>query len=551
MAQNIERIPDDNYWINKFQLIVKPEQSGKTFVMIQQMIKNLNENNNNNTINFIFCDNNLLLTNQTLHRIGSTNELFNEYQDLDGNTYLEFSSHSRTKYKTQESVFHAIIVKKVRHIICCANFKRIDDIYNLIEEINVNIAEQYYFKIWIDEVDKFISYIDNTFNDLMINQHNVNVVGLTATPKRLFDIYSEINVLPIENTTSENYHGWEDNDRIIKENNFNYLGFIEHILDICNDENKIQPNTRWFIPALNTKASHHNVKDLCVENYNMCVIIINGQGLKIYTPNDVYEHKKDAELNTMLINYINIYNLNRYSIVITGNICISRGITIMSEEFMIDYAILSQCNNKCEASQLAGRTKGNIKHYRNYKIPIVYTTSKFNDVAIKWERQSRNLAKLAFDKEQIGEETIINKNEMKTCGEDYEYKIKGHTWNDLFNSYASAKQFLNKVKRHMRTNVNLKGTKKNVIHSNENTEFYSITSKLLKAGETTNDLTKYNRLTIERCNDLKCVYDIEASRCISTTNKGSRYLILPVYKNEDSLAKDVKFQVRYLYYKKN
>lgn len=545
MYQNNERDATDNYWINKFQLIVKPEQSGKTFVMIQQMIKNLNEDNN--IINFIFCDNNLLLTNQTLHRIGGTNELFNEYQDSDGNKYLEFSSHSRTKYKTQESVFHAIVVKKVKHIICCTNFKRIEDIYNLIEEINVNIAEQYYFKIWIDEVDKFISYIDNTFNDLMINQHNVNVIGLTATPKRLFDNYSEINVLPIENTTSENYHGWEDNKIIIKEiNNLNYLGFIEYILDICNDENKIQPNTRWFVPASNTKASHHNVKDLCVQKYNMCVIIVNGQGLKIYTPTDVYEHKKDAELNTMLIHYINIYNLNIYPIVITGNICISRGITIMSEEFMIDYAILSQCNNKCEASQLAGRTKGNIKHYRNYKIPVVYTTNNFNNVAIKWERQSRNLAKLAFEKEQIGEETIINKNEMKTCGEDYKYII----YDKYFNSYDSAKRFLNTVKRSMGPNISFKETKKSVIHANENTEDYSVTSKLLKAGETTNDLTKYNRITIERCNDLKCVDDIEASRCISTTNKGSKYLILPVYQNENSLPKDVKYQVRYLCYKK-
>ena len=45
---------------DKFTLITKPEQSGKTFIMIQEIIKDLTEGNDElggkTVINFIFCD---------------------------------------------------------------------------------------------------------------------------------------------------------------------------------------------------------------------------------------------------------------------------------------------------------------------------------------------------------------------------------------------------------------------------------------------------------------------------------------------------------------
>ena len=57
------------------------------------------------------------------------------------------------------------------------------------------------------------------------------------------------------------------------------------------------------------------------------------------------------------------HNLKEFPIVITGNICIGRGISIVSENFMTDYGILSLCHNQQEASQNAGRLKGNIKGF--------------------------------------------------------------------------------------------------------------------------------------------------------------------------------------------
>ena len=57
-------IINDDKWLD-FVLICKPEQSGKTFVMIQEIIKDFSEQLDDRiVINFILCDNNLLLTKQ-------------------------------------------------------------------------------------------------------------------------------------------------------------------------------------------------------------------------------------------------------------------------------------------------------------------------------------------------------------------------------------------------------------------------------------------------------------------------------------------------------
>ena len=73
-------------------------------------------------------------------------------------------------------------------------------------------------------------------------------------------------------------------------------------------------------------------------------------------------------------------------------------------------------------------------------------------------------------------------------------------------------------------------------------EGYFITSKLV--GESgVAGLTKDDRLTLAKANT------IAPSRCISSTDKGSRYLILPVYETMDSPPNSVKFQVRYINFK--
>lgn len=513
-------------------LICKPEQSGKTFVMIQEIIKDYEDQNNDKTvINIICCDNNLLLANQTGSRIDTD---LNKYT-MNGETYVEFSSHKRAKCHCLPNVFHEILTQNVKNIICCTNGQRMDDIYNLVTQFNKCEVTRgkYYFKIWLDEADKFIKFINNTI--IPCNENNINTVEcfcLTATPQPLFKKYNCINVFPLEESTSEKYHGWNDNTIILEDFTGNYLDFIKHSLDkyiaLVSDFPK---KTKWFIPGRSEKKSHYLIRNLCLE-YNFAVLVVNGDGIALSLP-DVEKpilYKKDDEFNKKILAIYKKHNLERFPFAITGNLCIGRGITINSSDFMLDYAILSHYSNKNEASQIAGRTKHNLKNSANYKKTVVFTTNDFNKCAIEMEKKSRKLAKLAMEKINNEEAPVISDNEFKTLDKDY----KVICYDILFDSFAKAKEFLSSKEREM--GVKVKSTKKSAIHVIDE---YQISSRL---GKPVIELTEEDRIILNKNN-------IPDGFGISSTKKGNKYLILPVYESENSPPKDVKFQVRYISFK--
>ena len=522
-------IHTEDEWM-RFVLICKPEQSGKTFIMIQNIINDLKEPiEGMRTINIILCDNNLLLTKQTTERVRKDLKEF----EVNGELYLEFSSHKRTIYHDALQVIGAVATTSIQNVLCCTNGIRIDDIYTIINKLNEGelTRGKFFFKIWLDEADKFTGYIDSTLKPLVDRYMNIRVNCITATPKKLFDTYKYMNVLPIENTTISDYHGWTDNDiRLVDMSDVSTSEFTKYVLQNMGSE-FIQPGTKWFIPAEHKKITHIAVKDVCIEQ-GFAVFIVNGEGLKLFLPDkQIFPYKKDDELNTKIKEIYTEHSLHRFPLAITGNICIGRGISILSDDFMIDFGILSSCRNQQEASQNSGRLKGNIKHWPSYKPPVVFTTEKFDTVAKEWEKKSRNLAELAFRKEEAGESTVITKTEFKTLGENYEYKIEP----ELFDSFAKAKKFLMTKCRDMKQKP--RESKKDAIHE---VNGYKLTSKLLRPGQTVVDLCENDRITFVKA------HEIAASRNISSTDKGSRYLILPIYESLDTAANKEKYQVRYI-----
>ena len=528
-------------WLN-VQLICKPEQSGKTFIMIQQIIKDITEPiDGKEIINIIFCDQSLLLVKQTSERVQT--ELFNYYTDSEKNVYLELSSSKGADCHNSAEVLKEIISNNIKNIICCTNATRMNNVYELIDILNKgsHIVHNFHFNIWLDEADKWIKFIDSYLIPIVETNKNVNIKLITSTPAPLFKKYKYLNVFPIENTTSDEYHGWSDNNiQIINEHVEDYLEYIEHILTLCPEG--INPGAKWFIPALNKKSTHNAVIRLCITK-NMAVICVNGDGILLTMPNsDTIMCEKTEELKVTINTLYKKYKLYKFPLVITGHICVSRGISIISETFMFDYGILSHYNSKNEASQLAGRLKGNIKSFANYKPTKVFTTDDFNKVAYEWEQKSRNLAKLSFEKMKQSELTIINKNEFDTCNKTYEY-IK-HTV--LFDTFEECKKFLDRVdiKSYMNLKKSLSSKDFKTQSPIHRIEGYAVTSKLLKAGQTVDNLTKEMRLTLDEANN------IVESRCISSTDKGSRYLILPVYQYLDTPPNKEKYQLRYIKFNK-
>ena len=163
-------------------------------------------------------------------------------------------------------------------------------------------------------------------------------------------------------------------------------------------------------------------KRIC-RSYNFAVFVVNGDGITLARPGkDDVLIEKEEELKDIILKHVEKHNLTRFPIAITGNICVGRGISMMSEEFIFDFGILSNVTNKDEVSQSAGRLKANMKEWANYKAPVVFTTAKFNKIAREFELQSRALGKLAHDKLLNGEETVVFKNEFKALGKPRAYE---------------------------------------------------------------------------------------------------------------------------------
>ena len=71
---------------------------------------------------------------------------------------------------------------------------------------------------------------------------------------------------------------------------------------------------------------------------------------------------------------------------------------------------------------------------------------------------------------------------------------------------------------------------------------YALTSKLGKV----NEITQNDRVTLEMATNPQAQGYIGPGTCISSTDKGSRFLILPVYENMETPPNREQYQVRYI-----
>ena len=417
----------ENNWQERVVVISKPEQSGKTFIMIDNIKNNLNEeisDSKKRTLNIIFCDNSLLLTQQTGNRITNELQLINTG---DGETlYLMLSSQSKCN-KVENAIGRIIMYPELSNILCCTNNTRMSDIKNLVLALNSIQQNNITFRIWLDEADKYCNYIRDVFKPCVSNNTNVYLYLMTATTSSEFFkpeiLGNEIWFYPIEDPTHESYHGWTDNNVRIYEDKSNFIDFVNNRLQECKKDNLIKPGDIWFIPALSRKQTHMNVAELC-NQYNMAVIITNGDGISIKLPTSevIGPISKNRSLDDILKDIYIKYNLNRYPLAVTGHVCIGRGVTLWKNEFRPNFAIINEklSSESRELSQIAGRMKGSFKQWPNFVPPTIFTTRKFHDNAVKWEKRACDLARIAYDKERENLKPTITKFEYdKVAGQDY------------------------------------------------------------------------------------------------------------------------------------
>jgi len=419
---------------NKFQLITKPTQSGKTFVVLSEIEKIFKENiDSNKIINVLFCDNSLLQTDQLKTRLDST--ITPIFTDNDGKTSVILSSKSDiSKY---EDLYTVIFDDECNNVITCANTSRINQIDKLMFK-QLKKRDIIKFYIWIDESDKtFTSKFDilEKWNDYS----NVEkITFITATPEEHFkNNFNEVNIYQLESAYDEQlFH-------LFCNSNFIYL---DDTINDCityvftNYSLIITIGTVWFLPGNIKTNSHNDIKDMCI-NKGFYVFLINGNEKVLYDNNNNIvcnlDNKKlteNEDLSTTLGNIYIEYNLKNQKVAITGNLCVSRGITISSNKMIISHCIFpNSFRNLNDNYQLAGRLCGNYKNMSNFVIPTIFISKNMKE-------KIENLENVAINISKHDSMTIDNFYKLKNIDEPVSTK---NTFNVEYKEFKTFDELIN------------------------------------------------------------------------------------------------------------
>lgn len=391
--------------ISKFICLIKPTQSRKTQEIIEYSENFLNEDKNNKIIQFV--DNSILQSKQFSYRMNNNGNVI---------TKVLLSCKHKDKVELHNSKDYEDMINNFDNFGCLLvlkNKKRLNNIYTLLtlmeKKILNNEINNYKININIDEIDASISSLQNDnlkilLNDDIKKKYNIvdrkisffdfikessiinNVLLITATPKRLFDIFQKNNMKmklyrPLNGICSEEYYNKFANSTFtfIKEKTKTFNNFKDTLDDIIKNIKK--EDNIIFCPASSAQKTHHAIKDIFLENdYN--VILLNGSDKKIIRPGkseiDLNEYKTDNELSEILPEIKKKYKIK--NIAITGKFCIGRGVTFFNKGFELTHAIFGDylIGNECEAYQMIGRITGNFKyHNNNFNGMEVYCSEDF------------------------------------------------------------------------------------------------------------------------------------------------------------------------------
>ena len=248
-------------------------------------------------------------------------------------------------------------------IICCGNTRRLKDISELSNDLKL-ARGNFEFSVYVDEADKIVHSKSAKEQVAIWRQPTTLVqklVFITATPyesasKNFVEDYGEIELFPVQSVSREDYHRFSDSQHIDTKG-IKSSSNVDYVAAVFNNFISEGPSIGdvYFIPAQHTKDTHDEMQALLFDLGFTCVIKINGTNKEIsilteqgsaplvVTFAKISEDLKNTsdedfspsnnEISRWLGNYYSRNNgKNRWIMAITGNICISRGISIQSPE---------------------------------------------------------------------------------------------------------------------------------------------------------------------------------------------------------------------------
>jgi len=398
-------ILDDTFYVCKFILCVLLTQFGKTFLAINRITTEINQDEEKGkSIHVVFTMNTLLNNSQFAKRLEKIEKKYGN-----GSVCVLASKKNNSLYmhvKNELELLGLISLPSTcpKVIVMCSNSKRYADGVNFIKKLEetrlggVQRVFAYY--------DELHEYITDDLRQKIEELNGLNIVssiiGLSATAHKIWEqkgtgFWSRLQLIWLDNFTCENYAGFSD--MIFNEVNDYYqvpymrpgpfaydqldyetIGFITHTLDKYPDI--LCDGSRTFIPGHKRRAGHKEIRDLVFERRpDAIVVVLNGEE-KTLRYKDQNQHTKTVYLDpinneevceTICIR-IKQYKLEGRPLVITGMICVGMGQTLTCAELgSFTSAIFGHMDlTNDEIYQLFGRITGRMKLWSTYCQTQVY-----------------------------------------------------------------------------------------------------------------------------------------------------------------------------------
>ena len=443
-----EKIDETNNEKYNIRLLIRLPQSGKTAIMLDEISDFIEEKKNPLVI--VICDNSKLLVTQTYKRGKKQKSVNIGTISSNASGYCNWASlYDADKPKKQDMKKRASIEKRIRNeeintIVMCSNSPRWEDTEELIDMFK----STHNISIWIDEADKTIGGVESNKTNKKIEEikkwsHMIVSINLiTATPfapkynwKQVSWIGKHFNnnmeLIKVPEVVGNNYHHLYNSyfHEYEKQQGDTPCEYAMKYLD----NNPALPGDIFLIPGETKQESHEDIKKMCLDNSRFdYVIILNGKTktieceIGIYSK-DLKQEVKTKEVSEWLSEWYIENGMNK-KIAITGNLCISRGITISSNTCRITHMIFgSSSANIREEEQLLSRVCGycydaNIKPNVICEKDVWERVSKYQKVVIKLtEKAMSDNRNLTTDElELIMRETIMQDNDNNT---ELDYKV--------------------------------------------------------------------------------------------------------------------------------
>jgi hypothetical protein len=310
---------------------------------------------------------------------------------------------------TYDSIFREIILGNIDNIIGCTNTVRIRYFIKLFDDLNTLFKRGLFNRtvnIWIDEADMSLNIWKKHIEKIqgfggLIN--NCVLISASMTPVFKYLIKNDIqcNLRVYDQTYGPDYIRFSD-CYVSNKYSENIQSQIEHINAVW-DNVGLHPGTIWFTPGNISKESHDIICNNAIER-GANVLILNGDNKKLVffdkktVQSIMDEITDDIELSDAIRNLYQDFSLYDRPFVVTGNLCIGRGITFASKdqrsEFMFTHGIIPNGSAGTVYQQCA-RMIGNIRQFELFKNsrPCIFMSAVTQSKIAQQEHLATELAK--------------------------------------------------------------------------------------------------------------------------------------------------------------